>query len=134
MRFGIEGLHYETDSEQYKPLLPLNDDGLVSPLRLQDSTISISMMTELSGWYPPWQPYRRELIDILEKVREYGQFDPFAFDKKEKQRKFGDALYDIVLKEYIKLVQSTNFEKDWISFKEKYLRNGGAEMIEERNR
>ncbi len=134
MRFGVEGVHYAVDGQEYKPLLPLNDDGLVSPLSQQDATASIRMMTELSGWYPPWQPYRSELIDILEKVKKYGQFDPFAFDKRAKQREFSDALYDLVLKEYIKLVQSKNFDEDWISYKEKYLANGGSEMIEERNR
>ena len=63
----------------------------------------------------------------------YGKVPLFLYDKTEAGSTYRKTLTDMVLQEYVRLVRSQDFDRDWHDFVRRWYEAGGEEMTLERN-
>ncbi len=134
LRYGVEGTHWKNEDGRRVPLLPVAG-GTVEPLARVDPSASLRYFVEFDAvHYPEWTPRRAELAAIADEALRYGRFNRYQYDPTEADAAYSKILYDLVLRHYVEIVSSADFDGAWDSFRAAFLAEGGAKVIEERNK
>jgi len=133
LRYGIKGVHWETDQNKKVPLLPKENTKYKS-LENIDKTAGLRVFIELGGvWYPEWEENFNILDQIKNTAIQYGITDKFTYDKTVSAKEYSKRLYDLTMQHYVKMIKSEKPDQDWETYVNEFLASGGMQMIAERN-
>ena len=134
LRYGVVNVHYKEEDGLRTPLLP-SENGAYRRLREADKTAVLRDIIELGDiWTPEWDRNLDLIQHAVVNGEKFGQVPLFLYDKTEAEKRYGKQLISLVFEEYVKLVQSDDYEADWNQFVDIWNENGGREMTDERNR
>jgi ABC-type glycerol-3-phosphate transport system substrate-binding protein len=135
LRYGVEGIHWRTDNGRREPLLPFDrKTGAYRRLREVDASASLRDFIELGDiWIPEWDRNAGVVRRAVASGEVYGKVPLFLYDKTEAGSTYRKTLTDMVLQEYVRLVRSQDFDRDWHDFVRRWYEAGGEEMTLERN-
>jgi ABC-type glycerol-3-phosphate transport system substrate-binding protein len=133
LRYGVKGVHWAEEEGRREPLLP-REGGFYKRLREVDPSASLRDFVELGDiWIPDWDPNRDFVNQAVASGERYGKVPLFLYDKTEAEKKYRKTLTDLVFQEYVRLVQSEDFDADWEAFVHRWYTAGGKAMTRERN-
>lgn len=133
LRYGVEGVHWATRERRRVPLLP-REGGAATRFRKLDPSASLRDFVELGDiWLPEWDPNHERISEAVGSGERYGQVPLFLHDKTEAEKRYRKTLTDTGSQEYVRLVQSEDFDAQWEGTVQQWSAAGGKATTRERN-
>lgn len=139
MRWGIEGVHYKKEGDQFVSLLPTGEDGTPKSLLDVAGTSRLkTLITWDSGFIAEDTPNKEEVIEAGREGINHSNADPLFgmfIDSAVLPVELGKTAGDYMEETIVKMIaRSQNIEADWDSFVQSWLSKGGQRIWEETNK